>query len=273
MTEKECIEFLRWCLPKMQFRWEGFRRVRRQVCKRIQKRLKDLALRNIMEYREYLESHPAEWDILDSLCHITISRFYRDKKIFDEIRNTIFPLLINEAIHQGINKIWCWSAGCASGEEPYTLRLIWDHFMSIVIRNKINCKIIATDSHEEMLKRARKGIYPASSLKDLPEFLKQNGFQQIGNQYQIADQLKKNITFLKQDIRREMPDAQFQMILCRNLVFTYFSKDLQSSLLKLLREKLQPGGFLIIGSHEALTEGKYGLQPFNNNRCIFRRVD
>ena len=82
MTDDSCIGFLQWALPPLHMRWPGFRKVRGQVCKRIQKRLADLNLPDTNAYRTYLEQYPSEWDVLDGFCRITISSFYRDKEIF-----------------------------------------------------------------------------------------------------------------------------------------------------------------------------------------------
>ena len=79
IADAEGVQFLQWCLPRLRLRWLGFRKVRRQVYKRILRRLKELGFSGVDEYRSYLEGHPAEWAVLEALCWISISRFYRDK--------------------------------------------------------------------------------------------------------------------------------------------------------------------------------------------------
>jgi chemotaxis protein methyltransferase CheR len=125
-AKADCHEFLDWALPRMGFRVAGFRRVRGQVCKRIRRRLHELALGDLADYRRHLQFKPDEWETLDGLCHITISRFCRDRQVFDWLRRTGLPELAAQAVAEGRNHLSCWSAGCAGGEEPYTLRLIWD---------------------------------------------------------------------------------------------------------------------------------------------------
>jgi hypothetical protein len=80
MQDAECVALLRWALPRLGLRWPGFRKVRRQVCKRINRRIKELGLADVAAYREHLERVPEEWPRLDALCRITISRFYRDRR-------------------------------------------------------------------------------------------------------------------------------------------------------------------------------------------------
>ncbi len=93
MTDQECIQFLQWALPRLGLRWPGFRKVRRQVHKRINRRLEELRLTQIAEYRDYLETHPDEWRILDGFLRTSISRFYRDRGAWDGLRDEILPEL------------------------------------------------------------------------------------------------------------------------------------------------------------------------------------
>ena len=109
----------------LRFSWPGLRRVRKQVCKRLNRRIGELGLSGLVAYREYLCCHPEEWQVLDSLCRVTISRFYRDKRVFDVLRFEILPSLARRALTDGEKEVRCWSAGCCSGEEPYTLQILW----------------------------------------------------------------------------------------------------------------------------------------------------
>jgi chemotaxis protein methyltransferase CheR len=152
-------------------RWPGFRKVRGQLCKRLSRRLKELRLRDTPSYRRYLEAHPEEWAVLDKLCTVTISRFYRDKAVFDYLRLEVLPDLAERALAEGEGELVLWSAGCASGEEPYTLSLIVKLSLASrmqAIRPGFPYRIIASDGDDYLLGRARRGCYPASSLKDLP---------------------------------------------------------------------------------------------------------
>jgi hypothetical protein len=121
LTDRQCVEFLQWALPQLGLRWPGFRKVRGQVHKRIVRRLRELELTHIAEYRRYLADHPAEWTVLDACLRISISRFYRDRDVFDHLRDSVLPDLARAAQQRGENRLIVWSAGCASGEEPYTV--------------------------------------------------------------------------------------------------------------------------------------------------------
>src|SRR5208337_5393611 len=107
-------------------RWEGFRKVRGQVCKRIDRRLHERGLADISEYQTFLHNQTDEWAVLDSLCRVTISRFYRDREVFRFLDREVLKTLAESAMARGEKEVRCWSIGCASGEEPYTLAILWD---------------------------------------------------------------------------------------------------------------------------------------------------
>ena len=130
MKDSDCVEFLQWSLSRLRMRWQGFRKVRGQVCKRIERRLHELGLPDVAAYRMFLETNDDEWAMLDSLCNITISRFYRDREVFRFLEQEVLVTLSDDALARGESVLRCWSIGCASGEEPYTLALLWDLVMA-----------------------------------------------------------------------------------------------------------------------------------------------
>jgi chemotaxis protein methyltransferase CheR len=126
IPDAEGVQFLQWCLPRLHLRWPGFRKVRRHVYKRIHRRLQELGLPSVEAYRVYLEDHPSEWATLDPLCWIGISRFYRDRSVFQYVEHEILPQLAQLVFARREGEIRCWSAGCAGGEEPIPSRLSGD---------------------------------------------------------------------------------------------------------------------------------------------------
>ncbi|MFQ5598304.1 MAG: CheR family methyltransferase [Nitrospiria bacterium] len=270
MRNDECVQFLQWCLPKRQLRWSGFRRVRRIVCKRIDRRLKELGLSSINDYCAYLEDHPAEWVLLDTFCRIPISRFYRDRAVFQFLEKKAPAELSSAAVARGERVLRCWSIGCASGEEPYSLSILWrktlaPRFSSLAIR------ILATDAEPEMIQRAERGCYKANSLKDLPEDWKQKVFEPSGDLYCIKSAYRKPVTFLLQDIRERIPHEWFHFILCRYLVFTYFDEALQRKILREILDHLVPGGVFLIGNTEDLPGGNFGLEPWSAWKSAYQK--
>ena len=97
MQDAECVSFLQQSMPRLGLRWAGFRRVYHQVCKRLQRRLRVLDLADISAYRAYLEQHTEEWQVLDGLCRITISRFFRNRRLFDALATTVSSAAVSSA--------------------------------------------------------------------------------------------------------------------------------------------------------------------------------
>jgi chemotaxis protein methyltransferase CheR len=253
-------------------RWAGFRKVRRTVCKRLARRLAELDIPDLTSYRKHLANHPEEWIELDGLCPITISRFYRDKAIFDFIGAAVLPALVRRAETRGEREVRAWSVGCASGEEPYTLALIW-RFAPHPPRG-CTLRILGTDVNPGVLTRARRACYPPGSLSLLPPAWSADAFIRSNGEHCLRDEFRADVEFIEQDVRAALPEGPFELILCRNLIFTYFDENLQDALLQRLLGRLAPDGALVIGHREILPAGVLGLGPWPNGQApgIFRRT-
>jgi chemotaxis protein methyltransferase CheR len=248
MRDADCVDFLQWALPRLAMRWPGFRKVRRQVCKRIARRIGDLGLPGLEAYRQHLMTHPEEWAHLDALCRITISRFYRDRGAFDALRRNILPRVAESATREG-RPARAWSAGCASGEEPYTLRLAFDLEVARQVPGA-RLEILATDTEPAVLRRARAGCYARASLRELPDAWVRSAFEGRDDTLCLRAAYRHDLEFLAHDIRQPPIKGPFDLILCRNLAFTYFAADLQLQVLEGLLGALRPGGFLMVGKPE-----------------------
>jgi chemotaxis protein methyltransferase CheR len=251
LRDAECVEFLRWALPRLELHWPGFRRVRRQVCKRIGARTQALGLTGVTGYRAYLETHADEWPVLDSFCRITISRFCRDRQLFAALGTRMLSQLVARAVGASASPLKLWSAGCASGEEAYTLVMLFE-FQVRPSLPQLAVNILATDADPALLARAARGCYSLSSLKELPADWQARAFTHEDDLLCVRDEYRRSVAFLEQDIRTTMPDGPFHMILCRNLAFTYFAPPLQRKIAQRLVARLHPGGALVVGAHEHL---------------------
>ena len=269
MNDMDCTAFLQWALPQLDLRWPGFRKVRGQVCKRLHKRMSELGLNDFAAYRSRLATDPAEWQVLDECCHITISRFFRDRGVFESVRRRVLTDITARAGHeQRAARIWC--AGCASGEESYTLKILWD--LEVAKRYPgVSLSIVATDIDEAMLARAREGCFKPTSLRELPRHLVEEAFEREGPLFCVKPAHRQGIDFLCQDLRLQAPSPLFNLILCRYVAFTYFSPQLQKQVLAHLTDRLLPGGYLAIGSHENLPEGTT-LTPLPGAPQVFKKL-
>jgi len=271
MNNNECVQFLQWALPQMHMRWAGFRKVRAQVCKRIDRRMRQLNIEHIHAYKTYLVDHPQEWQILDGLSRITISRFYRDKAMFAYLTEHVLPTLAHRALTRHDKQLTVWSAGCASGEEAYTVSLIW--LLQLQARfADIDLTITATDASAEMIARAQQACYAYSSIKNLPSPWRELAFRQQQDTYCLMPEFQRSVEFLQQDIREQMPDAGFDLVLCRNLAFTYFDMPLQYRLLEQIQRLLKPGGALVIGIHEELPAGADQFSVWSDRLKVYEKT-
>ena len=252
-------------------RWAGFRKVRSQVCKRLQKRIVELALPDVDSYRQYLLEHTAEWQQLDFLCRITVSRFYRDKTVLQKLQGDVLPVLARAALTADEERLRVWSAGCARGEEAYTVILIWDMVLSDDFP-ELEIDVIGSDIDADLLDRARCGCYESSSVKALPEKWLNSGFIKHNTEYCLDARLLNKVKYTNQDIRDATIKGPFHIIFCRNLAFTYFEHELQVEVLDSLHAKLVDGGALVIGGHESLPGGFCGFEPWERQRAIFRKI-
>ncbi len=248
MADDDCVRFLQECLPRLGLRWAGYRKVRGTVCKRVRRRLRALGLDGLDAYRARLADDPDEWARLDALCRIPISRFYRDKATFDALGDRVLPDLARAVTGGAVR---CWSAGCASGEEAYTVALVWA-FRCRTAFPDVTLSVLGTDADDVMLTRAEAGFYEHGSLRDLPAHWREQAFAPDGTRFRLRNEHRTHVSFERQDIRQAMPDGPFDLILCRNLAFTYFAAPVQTTVLDGLCERLTPGGALVIGGHERL---------------------
>jgi len=271
VKQAECVDFLQWCLPRLRMRWPGFRKVRSQVCKRIGRRLRELDLEDLDAYRRYLESHADEWARLDAMCRITISRFFRDRGVFEALETEVFPALATAARKRGDRALKIWSCGCASGEETYTVTMLW-HTRVAPRYPDLGIEVTATDADPQMLERARRGVYSAGSIRELPDDLRHAAIEDAGGLFRVRDRFRERVSWRCQDVRVATLPGPFDLILCRNLVLTYFDDTLQREVMDGVAAALRPGDALVIGSHESLPPLAVACEPWCAKLPIYRRV-
>ncbi len=269
MTDQDCVQFLKSSLPQLRMRWNGFRKVRGQVCKGIEQRLHALGMADAASYRSFLERNRREWAVLDSIFRVTISRFYRDREVFRMLEQEVLIRICEAAMAQGERELRCWSIGCASGEEPYTLAILWNLETSSRFPS-MKISILATDSDRKMLDRAQEGCYSSGTLRELPPQYK-SAFIREGDRFCIKTEEREKVTFLEQDVRSAEPAGLFHLILCRNLAFTYFDSELQKEIIGRLSNKLHDRGALVLGIHEALPSGRAGFVLWPGCTGIYRK--
>ena len=270
INDQEFVHFLKWCLPKLDLCWPGFRKVRGTVHKRLARRMWELELPDLAAYQKKLEADPSEWRELDRMFRIPISRFYRDRNAYELLDREVLPSCADVVRKQGRRVLRILSAGCASGEEPYTINLIWKLRLSERYPD-VELQVFALDIDDVMLHRAETACYSASSFRDMPADLFENGFYHFDGEYCLRDAFRLGVRFEKADLRETFPDGPFDLILCRNTAFTYFDDATQVEMFARLDASLRDSGYLITGSHESLPPQAHGYHRLQPGVPVFRK--
>lgn len=201
------------------------------------------------DYLALLDKNESVKNECKRLMTVSISRFFRDKRLWEVLEKEILPIFIKEQQE----KISVWSVGCASGEEVYSLKILWD----VLTQSKgqlPELSITATDLNPDYLERAKTAIYPASSLKELPEKYRSEYFEKIrgGRRYRLKSDLKSNISWHVRGLFDDPPETSFEIIFLRNNLLTYYQDELAIPALRNILKCLLINGYLVIGSHEKL---------------------
>ena len=238
------------------------------VRRRIEHRMGLKQIYNIDQYTRYLEKTEDEVKRLYREMLIGVTRFFRDKTVFEQIENVVVPDLFETAIEKGQSTIRCWVAGCSSGEEAYSLAMLF-HEEQRRRNQHIEIKIFATDIDPDAIIAASSGLYSGSVVADLnPERLSQY-FIRKDDHYQISRELRQMIIFAPHNILKDIPFSKVDLITCRNLLI-YFASTTQQKVLHNFTYALKPGGYLVLGSSEHISgqENYFGI--VDNKNKIFK---
>ena len=238
------------------------------VRRRIVKRLRASGTHDIAGYLERLAGDDQELDLLVETLSVHVSRFFRDIEVFRLLERQVLPELCARLLAAGRTQLRLWSAGCAGGEEAYSLALL----AGDLAPTGVPVTIFATDVSEPVLAQARAGVYPPSHLSELPEQLRESCFQREGGGYRLDRRIRERVDFQCHDLIESASYPQADLILCRN-VLIYFSHEEQARILARFAAALSEGGMLVLGRTENLlhTETPLFRAEFPRER-IFRRL-
>ncbi len=230
---------------------------KRQLVKaRLNKRLRALGLKDFGAYLSVLEKDVSGNELVTMLDALStnLTSFFRESAHFDFLRQEVLPEILQSS---GNRRLRVWSAGCSTGEEPYTIGVTLHE--AIPNPDLWDIKILATDLSTQVLARAAKGIYGPERLKDVSQALVRKYFQSVKNPvdgapaYQVKDQLRRLVTFARLNLMENWPmKGPFDIIFCRN-VMIYFEKPVQEKLINRYYDLLGPGGYMFLGHSESLT--------------------
>lgn len=215
--------------------------------RRILKRMNAVEITAATDYIDYLEVHPEEFEQLFNGILINVTSFFRDDDSWECIANDVIPAILASKIPG--EPIRIWSAGCASGEEAYTVAMLLAEAVGVDKLSKL-VKIYATDADEVALATGRRAVYSAAKLAELPEAMKKY-FQPVGPDYTVCQELRRVVIFGRHDLVQDAPISRIDLLICRNTLM-YFNSETQARILNRFHYALQSKGFPFVGKAEML---------------------
>ncbi|HKR15641.1 MAG TPA: CheR family methyltransferase [Pyrinomonadaceae bacterium] len=238
------------------------------ILRRISRRMAVKHIGNLRDYLDFLRAHPDEVQELVKAFLIKVTGFFRDPEAFEFLSQNVLPELIDRARENG-RILRVWSAGCATGEEAYSMALLIADLLGPDFP-EWSVKIFATDLAADAISFARRGLYPENVLSDLPDDYQQRFFERIDHGYRISKSLRETVIFGQQDISRGVPFPRIDLVACRNLLI-YLKPELQQTVLDLFAYSLhQSHGYLFLGKAETARPTKASFELVNKKWKIYR---
>jgi chemotaxis protein methyltransferase CheR len=227
---------------------------RNLVRSRLGKRLRALGVKDYEAYYNYLKTKDDGTELVKMLDAITTNQtaFFRERHHFDFMEKALFPKM--ESASEDKIRIRIWSAGCSTGEEPYSIAIsILEFFLK---DERLDAKILATDISSKVLENARAGVYSADRLREMPVTTQRRYFQKgFGKQegfFKVKENVRQMVVFRNHSLMNRINFGRgLDAIFCRN-VMIYFDKRTQNNLVRIFYEYLKPGGYLFVGHSESL---------------------
>ncbi len=242
------------------------------LLRRLQMRMRATGSEDYLAYMNFLRHHPEEYGELVNELTINVTEFFRDPDTWETLKDEVAPEILAAKQARGLTNIRAWSAGCATGEEPYSLAIC---FLEAKRARKdfdgLNVKIYATDLDRESLVRARRGHYAKVSM--LPGVDAQTYFRHGDDGFIVREELKQAVKFEEADIMAPPRRRYLDLIVCRNLLI-YFNKQCQARILRVFHESLRAGGYLVVGRSEVLLSSfAQQFAPAYRRERIYRKEE
>jgi two-component system, chemotaxis family, CheB/CheR fusion protein len=259
---EQLLEFLR---DERGFDYTGYRRP--TLTRRFEKRMQEVGADDWGAYRAYLTEHPEEYVELFNTILINVTGFFRDTETWEVVAEEVIPRVLESKPAEAPLRVW--SAGCASGEEPYTVAMLLAEALGEdAFRRRV--KIYATDVDDEALAEARDANYTAKQLDKVPPELRERYFHQANHGFAFRNDLRRAVVFGRNDLHRDPPISRVDLLVSRNTLM-YFGPELQQRILASFYFALNRGGFLVVGKAEALQSGSNFFVPYNLKRRVFMK--
>ena len=239
--------------------------------RRLGTRLRALTLVTYRQYGQHLAEHPEEYARLLDTLTVNVTDFFRDPPVWKIIRGEVIPAILKAKAATGQHGIRVWSAGCATGEEPYSLAMAFlsafpkdgnDHLLSVT----------ATDLDPLALATAQAAEYDVAKLEHLPGPDRVRFTETIGKRFKVKPEVTEHVRFRKLNLFSDPPPLAVDLVLCRN-VFIYFTREQQERITNVFHRALARGGYLVLGRTEKMAIGAMaGFEPVSSKERIYRKV-
>ncbi|BAZ12407.1 MCP methyltransferase, CheR-type with PAS/PAC sensor [Calothrix sp. NIES-4071] len=248
------------------FDFSGYKRT--SLTRRICRRMQTIGVDNYIDYLDYLEVHPNEFIDLFNTILINVTTFFREPQAWEYIASEIIPTIIKSK--QRTKLIRVWSAGCASGEETYTVAMLLAEALGMEEYSK-RVKIFATDVDTEALNHSRHATYTTKDVQDVPPRLLEKYFENVNGHYVVKKELRHCVIFGRHDLVQDAPISRIDLLICRNTLM-YFNTETQSRILDRFHFALNEGGFLFLGKAEMLFTRTHSFTAVDLRRRVFTKT-
>jgi two-component system CheB/CheR fusion protein len=244
---------------------------RSTVYRRIERRMGLHQLDGIADYVRLLRESTQETQILFHELLIGVTNFFRDPVVWECLRKKVFPKML--AAHAGGGVLRAWVAGCSTGEEAYSLAMIFKETLAQLKPDPaFSLQIFATDLDSSAIEKARQGLFPASIAGDVSAERLRQFFVREERGYQVHKEIREMVIFAPQNLVMDPPFTRLDILCCRNLLI-YLAPELQKKLLSLFHYSLGAGGALVLGSAETIGNATDLFRPLDAKTRIFQRLD
>ncbi|MBW6435548.1 PAS domain S-box protein [Actinoplanes hulinensis] len=248
------------------FDFTGYKRS--SLMRRVRRRMSQVGTPGCPEYLDHLQVHPDEFTALFNTILINVTAFFRDADAWEYLRDEVLEPMV--AGRPGDSMIRVWSAGCASGQEAYTLAMALAEILGVE-RFKERVKIYATDVDEEQLNEARQAAYGDREVQGLAPELVERYFEQVNGRFVFRKDLRRSVIFGRNDLVQDAPISRIDLLTCRNTLM-YFNAETQARILGRFHFALAETGVLFLGKAEMLLGHSSLFTPIDLKRRVFRRV-
>ncbi len=244
----------------------------RYLERRIAVRMRAVGVTTYRRYAERLDAEPSEYSRLLDALTINVTRFFRDESVHARLRAEVLPRLLEERAERGGRTIRVWSAGCATGEEPYSLAMTALDALDDPRYDHMRLQVRGTDVDQQALAVARRAEYPIAELETIPAEYRERFVAIDRDRFRITPEVTGHVRFGRLSLLSETPIHSFDIVCCRN-VFIYFDRSEQDRMIRRFGRALRGGGYLVLGRSEHVRQPEsHGFELVNGRDRIYRAV-